>query len=635
MTVGRLGGRDLAPVPLTLRRALPEDPLPSARWRMPSAVSGSVLGVWALALWLAALAAGPAYATSESAPWTGFAGVTETTAAIMAREAVGRLPARGRTIRPGRVPAMRGRPRHPAAYELERTGLAAARTAPAPAVAQTPSTTFTGATLADTGAFPPDSMGAVGPSQFVVAVNGRLRTFNKASGVADSALDTTMDNFFASVMTPVSPNFTTDPRIRYDRLSGRWFVLIIDVPGGNGTSPNRVLLAVSNAASAGVITASTVWAYFFFEHDTVSPPGDTGDFADFPTLGVDANALYVGVNVFAPSGSFVNSTGFVVRKSSVLGAGPIVVTAFRSLLDASSNGPYTPHALVQSGIVFTSSGTNNTSSRHYWIPSITASGQGHVALGFSTAGSLERANAGTTGRLAGDAAGTTATPTLYTASATAYNPPSDAGGAQGRRWGDFSYTSPDPDDDMTLWTIQEFCNATNSYGVRVVKLLAPPPAAPSSASPATVPAGQPSTNVTITGTSTAGSGFFDPGAGFARRIGATVTGGVTVNNVTYTGPTHVVLNVSTVGASAGAQDVTVVNPDGQSAAGAGILVVQASTTTTTSTSTSSTTSTTSTTTTTSSTSTSSTSTSSTTSTTSTSSSTSTSSTTSSSTTTTS
>src|SRR5437867_659594 len=570
-----------------------------------------------------------------------------------------------------------------------------------------------------------------GPSRFVVAVNGRLRTFNKASGVADGVLDTTTDNFFASVMTPVSPNFTTDPRIRYDRLSGRWFVLIIDVPGGNGTSPNRVLLAVSNAASAGVITAGTVWTYFFFEHDTVNPPGDTGNFADFPTLGVDANALYVGANIFSPTGTFVNCTGFVVRKSSVLGAGPIVVTAFRSLLDASSNGPYTPQgvdnpdpaatvgyfigvdgaffgrlqlrrvtnpgaapslsgnlavnvpataypilvphlgstggangqldslddrlsnaiirngslwtahnigvdntgsatgtvtrngvrwyqigslgttpALVQSGIVFTSSGTNSTSSRHYWIPSIMASGQGHVALGFSAAGSLERANAGTTGRLAGDAAGTTATPTLYTASATAYNPPSDAGGAQGRRWGDYSYTSPDPDDDMTLWTIQEFCNATNSYGVRVVKLLAPPPAAPSSASPATVPAGQPSTNVTITGTSTAGSGFFDPGAGFARRIGATVTGGVTVNSATYTDPTHVVLNVSTVGASAGAQDVTVVNPDGQSATGAGMLVVQASTTTTTSTSTSSTTSTTSTTTTTSSTSTSSTSTSS-------------------------
>ena len=55
------GGRDLAPVPLALRRALPEDPLPSARWRMPPAVRGSVLGAWALALWLAALATGAGF----------------------------------------------------------------------------------------------------------------------------------------------------------------------------------------------------------------------------------------------------------------------------------------------------------------------------------------------------------------------------------------------------------------------------------------------------------------------------------------------------------------------------------------------------------------------------------------------
>src|SRR5207253_5241272 len=104
-----------------------------------------------------------------------------------------------------------------------------------------------------------------------------------------------------------------------------------------------------------------------------------------------------------------------------------------------------------------------------------------------------------------------ATPILYTASSTAYNPPGDPGSTQGRRWGDYSYTSLDPDDDMTMWAIQEYCNATNSYGVRVVKLLAPPPAAPASASPSTIPAGQSSTNVTITGTSTAGSSFFDPG----------------------------------------------------------------------------------------------------------------------------
>ncbi len=51
--------------------------------------------------------------------------------------------------------------------------------------------------------------------------------------------------------------------------------------------------------------------------------------------------------------------------------------------------------------------------------------------------------------------------------------PGDPGGPEGRRWGDYSYTSLDPIDDMTMWTIEEFCDATDSWGVRVVKPIRP------------------------------------------------------------------------------------------------------------------------------------------------------------------
>ena len=64
---------------------------------------------------------------------------------------------------------------------------------------------------------------------------------------------------------------------------------------------------------------------------------------------------------------------------------------------------------------------------------------------------------------------------------------------------------------MTMWTIQEYCDNTNSYAVRVARLLAPPPATPASTS-SSVPPNQSSTSVVLTGTSTAGSGFFDPGS---------------------------------------------------------------------------------------------------------------------------
>jgi len=63
----------------------------------------------------------------------------------------------------------------------------------------TTAASWDGATLTDTGAFPPDSMGTVGPTQFVVFVNGRIRSFTKA-GVADGVLNADPDVFFASVM---------------------------------------------------------------------------------------------------------------------------------------------------------------------------------------------------------------------------------------------------------------------------------------------------------------------------------------------------------------------------------------------------------------------------------------------------
>jgi hypothetical protein len=211
------------------------------------------------------------------------------------------------------------------------------------------------------------------------------------------------------------------------------------------------------------------------------------------------------------------------------------------------------------------------SARQYWIPSVAVSGQGHAAIGFSTAGTPFYIDAATSGRLVGDALGTLGAATLYTASTTAYNPPDDPGGSSGRRWGDYSFTSLDPQDDMTMWTIQEFCDATNSYGVRVAKLIAPPPATPVSCSPAVADHGATNLNVVLTGMSTNGSGFFDPGTGFVKRLSATVSGtGVTVNNVTYTDPSHITLDLSVSATAAlGARDITVTNPDDQMAASSG------------------------------------------------------------------
>jgi PKD repeat protein len=546
---------------------------------------------------------------------------------------------------------------------------------------------FTAATFNDCSGWPPDTMGAVGPTQFITALNGRVRSFNKATGVADGAIDVDTDVFFQSVVTPpANSNFTTDPRIRYDRLSGRWFIIMIDVPGQQGKLANRVMIAVSDS---GTITTNTVWTFFQFA-------GDSTNFADYPTLGIDANALYIGVNIFATSGSggFVNTTAFVVRKSSLLSGGPIVVTPFTGLITVTGHfpkfvnvGPYTPQgadnfnpaategyfigiditsnnliqlrrvsnpggtpslsgnvsinvntwafpinvtvsgssgtidgldtrllaAHLRNGALWTSqnvglnsaggttsvdrngvrwyqitniptgqtptvlqSGTvfQSNSNLSYWMGTVMVSGQGHVAMGCTAAGPTAFLNAAWAGRLVGDPAGTMSTPVLYTASTSAYNP---TDGSNPHRWGDYSFTSLDPSDDMTMWTIQEWCSfAGNGFAVQAVQIRAPLPATPATCTPSSVGVGSANVNVVVTGQVVSGSGFFDPGAGFSNHIAAAVsTDGVTVNSVTYNNPTNITLNISVApAATVGTRFITVTNPDGQSVtSGSAILSI--------------------------------------------------------------
>ncbi len=641
-----------------------------------------------MALSARALSAQPA----AGVPWSGAPGITQTVGDIMERER--------------RAPAVYlGQPRETKSWEFDMRRLARRHDplAPAvsrwpplesfsrlsePAIPQTVGVSFLGASISDTiGYIPPDSMGAVGPTQALVIVNGRIRVFSK-TGVLGS-LNATTDTFFASVRTAS----VSDPHVRYDRLSGRWFVTMIDV-----APVNRVLIAVS---SGPTITNTSSFTFFQFQHDQVGgrPNADTGAFADYDTLGVDASALYIGVNVFDSTGTeLLGTTGFVVRKTDLL-AGALTVSAFRQMTacvsNACSSGPLTPQGvdnddpgagegyfigvdaaqfsmltmrrisnpggtpsisgnitvagtipatrypilqpvlgsaanrrldslddrlfaaavhrnrttgasslwtahnievdssgagtvgggrngsrwyeitnltatptLNQAGTLFDPASSNPLG---FWIPSVAMSGQGHMALGSSRASVNNYAEIAVARRLSTDTPGDTAAPTLAQSSTTSYN----IQATDGQRWGDYSQVVVDPNDDMTTWTFQEYCNATNSWGVRVLQLLAPAPAIPLAASPSSIAQGA-TGNVVLTGTAVGGSGFFDPGSSFPNRLAALVNGGgVTVNGVTYTTPTQITLNLAVAaGAATGSRTITVTNPDGQATTSAsGILTI--------------------------------------------------------------
>ncbi|PYJ01004.1 MAG: hypothetical protein DME25_19205, partial [Verrucomicrobia bacterium] len=229
--------------------------------------------------------------------------------------------------------------------------------------------------------------------------------------------------------------------------------------------------------------------------------------------------------------------------------------------------------LIQSGTLFDPAATN---PRGFWIPSVAESGQGHMALGCSYASVNDFAGVATAGRLRTDPSGSIQSPTLAVVSSTAYNVNERS---NPHRWGDYSQVVVDPNDDMTMWTFQEYCNSANSWGVRAVQLKAPPPAPPASASPVSVMQGQSAVNLVITGTSTVGSEYFDPGPdtggpGFPNHLSVTVNGGgVTVNSVTFSNPTNITINVSVLtNAAPGARTITVTNPDGQQATSASALL---------------------------------------------------------------
>ena len=260
--------------------------------------------------------------------------VSETVDAIMARQnARGQLPHSPR-VKEEKLAAYRATlPQNPDSPDTSYfTGGTTIGLSPggANAAPQTAGTSFLAIQLSEVPFIPPDTQMAVGPAQIIAIANGRIKVFDRNGVLGPLNADT--DVFFASV----TGNSTTDPRVRFDRLTGRWFVIMIDIP--NSKKNNRVLIAVSGSDT---ITGSSSFTFYSFQQNSAPPSGDSGLFADYPTLGIDRHALYIGCNMFGSF--FAGTTGFVINKSNLL-AGTLTVTAFRGLASGGA-GPYTPQGV--------------------------------------------------------------------------------------------------------------------------------------------------------------------------------------------------------------------------------------------------------------------------------------------------
>lgn len=198
---------------------------------------------------------------------------------------------------------------------------------------------FLSITYPSTNAFPPYTMGAIGPTQYVVCCNGIICTFDSTTGAPDGVLNTLSGNFFNTVLNP--DFLSSNPRIRFDMGTNAWYV-VMNTYNPKANVPNQILVASSDSAT---ITSKTIWSFFYFT------PGESSSmqsvyFADFPTLGIDNNYLVIGVNALNVStDTYVTSDAFAITKQSIEKGDPKVY-AFRNLMNLTTGtGLETPQGV--------------------------------------------------------------------------------------------------------------------------------------------------------------------------------------------------------------------------------------------------------------------------------------------------
>jgi hypothetical protein len=177
---------------------------------------------------------------------------------------------------------------------------------------------FAGSDNLSSGISPADSNGGIGPQHFVEFINGEFAIYNKTNGATISRFSDTEFWANAGVNLPFTESIS-DPRIIFDPTVQRWFASQVDFDGtgGDPTSlANDFLIAVSDTADP-----TGTWHGGSFVADP-----KTAFFADFPTLGVGSNAVYLSGDMFS-SGNPVGCTIWSIPKADLLiNETPAVIT---------------------------------------------------------------------------------------------------------------------------------------------------------------------------------------------------------------------------------------------------------------------------------------------------------------------
>lgn len=199
---------------------------------------------------------------------------------------------------------------------------------------------------------PPDTMGAVGTTQFVQLINGAFGVFDKTTG---NLLGGVSDVGFWNQLGQGGTG--GDPRILFNHQQQRWIAI------GFGANTKDINIAVSDTADA-----LGNWKATRFE--ALGQIGNLQSIADYPTLAMDNNAIYIGTNNFrqeTPGGAtaYRGTSLFVLNNADVF----------------SASGPNLSNTQVFNTPFVSGSSTNDT-TRGFAIQGVNSNeatdGRGHI-----------------------------------------------------------------------------------------------------------------------------------------------------------------------------------------------------------------------------------------------------------------
>jgi hypothetical protein len=182
---------------------------------------------------------------------------------------------------------------------------------------------------------PPDTVGAVGDTQYVQWVNTYFAVFNKSTGAIAAGFPKAGNSPWVGFGGGCQTNNDGDPIVQYDKLAKRWILTQFSV----STTPYLQCVAVSQTSDA----TGAYYRYAFSYGNT--------QFNDYPKLGVWPDGYYISYNIFNNAQTFAGSKVCAFDRAKMVAGDPTATqqcfqlsTSYGGLLPSDLDGVTAPPA---------------------------------------------------------------------------------------------------------------------------------------------------------------------------------------------------------------------------------------------------------------------------------------------------